>query len=80
MDRHGYDICTPVLPPTDERVPILDLTSGYIQRGLAVMPKQGPSMPWRMQQHYLRDRRVMRRGRVDDEGIRFSMAPAVDRT
>jgi monooxygenase len=76
MDERGYQICTPVPPPTDERVPILDLTSGYVQRGLAAMPKQGTDVPWRMQQHYLRDRRVMRRSRVDDEGIRFSRAPA----
>jgi cation diffusion facilitator CzcD-associated flavoprotein CzcO len=75
MDAGGYRICTPVAPPGDERVPILDLTSGYIQRGLAAMPKQSTAMPWRMQQHYLRDRRVMRRGRVDDVGIRFSHGP-----
>jgi monooxygenase len=75
MDAGGYRIATPVPPPTDERVPILDLTSGYVQRGLAAMPKQGTARPWRMQQHYLRDRRVMRRGRVDDEGIRFSHGP-----
>jgi hypothetical protein len=80
MDQHGYAICTPVPPPTDERAPILDLTSGYIQRGLAAMPKQGTRTPWRVQQHYLRDRRVMRHSRVDDEGIRFSRAPAVERT
>jgi monooxygenase len=76
MDEHGYQVCMPVPPPTDERVPFLDLTSGYIQRGIAAMPKQGAATPWRVQQHYLRDRRVMRRSRVDDAGIRFSYAPA----
>ena len=78
MDEHGYRTCTPTAPPDTGRRPILDLTSGYVQRGLASMPKQGTDMPWRVQQHYLRDRRVMRRRRVDDEGLRFRRAPAAE--
>jgi monooxygenase len=76
MDEHGYDICEPVAPPTADRVPLLELSAGYIRRGVDALPKQGTATPWRMQQHYPRDRRMMRRGRIADAGIRFRQAPA----
>jgi monooxygenase len=38
------------------------------------MPKQGPAAPWRLYQNYPRDLLLMRHGRLDDEGMRFSRA------
>ncbi|WP_088288501.1 NAD(P)/FAD-dependent oxidoreductase [Kineosporia sp. A_224] len=71
MDRKGLRRVVPVPPPTDERLPLLDLRSGYVRRGLDALPKQGPRAPWRVHQNYVRDRVMFRRGRVDDEGVRF---------
>jgi monooxygenase len=79
MDRRGYQACTPVAPPTAALVPLLDLKSGYILRGLARLPKQGPAAPWRLYQNYPRDLLLMRRGRLDGAGIRFTRRPAGDR-
>jgi monooxygenase len=76
MDARGYQICTPGAPTTAGRAPLIDLRSGYVQRALEAMPKQGAASPWRLHQHYLRDRRLMRRGRVDDTGVRFTRIPA----
>jgi cation diffusion facilitator CzcD-associated flavoprotein CzcO len=77
MEANGYDVATPVAPPEGATLPFLDLASGYVQRSLAQLPKQGARRPWRLHQNYLRDVRLMRRGPLEDQGIRFTMrAPA----
>ncbi len=72
MERNGYDVVTPLAPADPEREPFLGLTSGYVQRSLAALPKQGGRAPWKLYQNYIRDVLLMRRGPVEDEGIRFS--------
>lgn len=80
MDRHGYAWCTPQEPDASvSREPFLDLASGYVQRGLAVLPKQGGRAPWRLYQNYLRDVRMFRHGPVEDEAITFSRRQAAAR-
>jgi monooxygenase len=74
LDEHGYDSCTPTAPDSDELSPMLGLTSGYVQRSVDLLPKQGPRAPWRVHQNYLKDRRLMRRRPIDDEGVRFGRA------
>ena len=37
-----------------------------------MLPTQGRRAPWRLYQNYLRDVVLMRRGRLDDEGMIFS--------
>jgi monooxygenase len=71
LDEHGYVSATPVAPPEGADLPFLDLASGYVQRSLAELPKQGARTPWRLHQNYLRDVRLMRRGPLDDEGMTF---------
>ncbi len=73
MDRHRFTHCVP-RSVAASRVPILDLSSGYVQRAAAVLPKQGDRWPWRLRQNYLLDLAAMRLGRVDDDGIRFARA------
>ncbi len=75
MRDKGYDVVTPVVPPEAESwdpVPLIDLASGYVLRSIHLLPKQGPAAPWRLHQNYPRDVRLMRRGRLEDEGIEFS--------
>jgi monooxygenase len=79
MDQRGYQICTPVAPDAPQREPILNLQSGYVLRSVAVLPKQGPAAPWRMHQNYPRDVLLMRYGSLEDEGVRFTRAPAAVR-
>jgi cation diffusion facilitator CzcD-associated flavoprotein CzcO len=55
--------------------PFLDLTSGYVQRSVASLPRQGEAAPWRFRQDYLRDRRLMGRGPRAFEGLTFSRVP-----
>jgi cation diffusion facilitator CzcD-associated flavoprotein CzcO len=67
MDRHGYAMCTPHAPdPSLPTEPLIDLESGYVERAMDRLPKQGPSLPWRLHQNYFRDVRLLKRGPVDD--------------
>jgi cation diffusion facilitator CzcD-associated flavoprotein CzcO len=75
MERHSYSRCVPRCNvDTIEPQPLLGLTSGYIQRSLAHIPKQGSKLPWRMQQNYVRDLLSMRFGKIDDGTLVFSRA------
>ena len=75
MDANGYQVVEAVVPEESdswETVPLIDLQSGYVLRSVHQLPKQGPAAPWRLYQNYPRDVRLMRRGPVEDDGIRFS--------
>ena len=68
-------------PPRDEPAdqPFLDFQSGYVQRSIDQLPKQGRRAPWRLYQNYLRDVVLMRHGRLQDEGMLFGRGrPAGD--
>jgi cation diffusion facilitator CzcD-associated flavoprotein CzcO len=74
MDAHGYVSATPVAPAEGGSEPFVPLTSGYIQRSIAQLPRQGKRAPWRVYQNYFLDRRVMGRGTLEDEGMTFQRA------
>lgn len=72
MDRIGARQVTPRCDPDMATVPLLDLSSGYVQRALDRFPRQGTEGPWRVRQNYLTDYRVLRLGRVDDPALEFA--------
>ena len=76
MDRHGYTVCTPVPDASVRPEPILTFTSGYVQRGLAMLPKQGHRKPWRLDQNYLLDVMTLRFKPIDDGVLSFGRAAA----
>ena len=81
MDKNGYDICTPrANDPSVQSEPVLDFTSGYVQRALDTLPRQGSKTPWRLHQNYVKDLSMLRYGRVDDGTMEFKSAPAASRT
>ncbi len=77
MHEHGLTRC---VPRNSGAVvgsePILGLTSGYIQRSVHLLPKQGSSDPWRVHQSYLRDYRALKISEIDDSVMEFA-GPAV---
>ncbi len=76
MDAHGHDQVLPVADDADRSdVSVMgdSMRSGYIQRGDAVMPRQGKRMPWQIRNDYLRDAPMMRRGAIEDPVLRFSV-------
>ena len=58
---HGLGVAVPVAPEGMRAGPILDLTSGYVQRAVAARPQGGDRPPWTMPQSYLHDRRAFPR-------------------
>ncbi|MET0995160.1 MAG: NAD(P)/FAD-dependent oxidoreductase, partial [Mycobacterium sp.] len=77
MDANGYDTVVAEHPgnSVDER-PFMEFTPGYVLRSLDVLPKQGSRTPWRLNQTYLLDTRLIRHGKIADEGLHFAKHPA----
>ncbi len=77
MDDNGFDSVVVEEPAADvEERPFMEFTPGYVLRSLDELPKQGSRTPWRLNQNYLRDIHLIRRGKIDDEGLRFAKKPA----
>jgi monooxygenase len=67
MDEREYDYAVPEGPHPDlPTAPMIDLTSGYISRGIDRFPRQGPVAPWLVKMDYAYDRKVLLRGPVGD--------------
>lgn len=80
MEQKGADLATPVLTPEQDAKlvedDLFDFSSGYIQRGKHIMPKSATTYPWRLNQEYVYDRKIMRKGEIEDGWLVFSKASA----
>ncbi len=75
MDARGYTECLPQRPagiPGEESA--MALTSGYVERARAHLPRQGARKPWRTFNNYFLDLMTLRFGEVNDGVMRFSRA------
>jgi len=72
MRRRGYVAATPRRDATVEEEPFFGLTSGYVQRGLAMMPKQGSKRPWKLYRNYAMDAAALRFGSLSDRTLEFT--------
>ena len=72
MDKQGFAACAPQDDPkalvNDDYI---DFTSGYVQRALDRLPKQGKKSPWRNYQNYLLDIFYVRFFSIKDSTLRF---------
>ena len=72
MDRFDYLKCTPRKRDASvKEEPVLDFTSGYVQRALGSLPKQGSKTPWRLHQNYALDLIGVRFNEIDDGVMEF---------
>lgn len=80
MKQSGTQIAEPVLTPEAEAAieddDIFDFSSGYIQRGKHIMPRNAVAYPWRLNQEYVLDRKRMAQDPVDDGLLAFRRAGA----
>jgi hypothetical protein len=74
MDAHGYGTVTPIADASMPTAPFTSFASGYMQRALNRLPRQGSRAPWRISPTYNADVRLLRRGSVDDPELRFERA------
>lgn len=63
----GLGTAVPVAPYGMTAGPIMDLTSGYVQRIVSIFPKVGDRAPWTMPQNYLKDKIAFRRADVTED-------------
>jgi len=84
MRTTGTDTVTPVLTPEGEAQivedDIFDFSSGYIQRGKHIMPRNSVAYPWRLNQEYVVDRKRMKDDPILDGILAFTRAGANART
>ena len=73
MDSGGCDTCVAELPYPHMSVrPLLDLSSGYVERGAQSLPRQGLRAPWLQPMSLSTDARMLRDGPVTDRNLRFA--------
>ena len=73
MQERGYDQCTPrnALRVAGSK-PFMELSSGYVRRGIDQFPRQGQGHPWYRPQSYPRDRRAVMRASLEDPALEFT--------
>ena len=72
MERHGWRQCVPRNRDASMTTePWIDFSSGYVQRSLERLPKQGARPPWKLHQNYPRDILSLRYGRIADGTMAF---------
>jgi cation diffusion facilitator CzcD-associated flavoprotein CzcO len=74
MKARNLDYVVPTPPEGLETLPLLDFSSGYVQRALPTLPRQGATPPWRTYQNYLQDMFAIRYGKLEDGHVRFGTA------
>ncbi|MFM7403540.1 MAG: flavin-containing monooxygenase [Erythrobacter sp.] len=82
MRSTGTAVATPVLSAAGEAAiiedDVFDFSSGYIQRGKHIMPRNSVSYPWRLNQDYLVDRKRMKDDPLLDGILTFTRKGAND--
>ncbi len=77
MDAKGVQIAVPRRDGEVKEEPWLSFTSGYVQRALDHLPKQGDRKPWKLNQNYALDMMVLRYSKLDDGVMEFARAHSV---
>ena len=79
MRDTGTTQVTPRLPPALADMPsrlwIDDFSPGYMERVMHLFPRQGDREPWINPQDYRKDRKMFRRGELEDGALQFTTAP-----
>jgi len=71
MDATSTRIANPVLPEGVVEDELFDFSSGYILRSINELPRNSTQMPWKLNQDYLYDKKVLLKEPVDDGVIQF---------
>jgi monooxygenase len=77
MDATGTRIAVPRRKdPSVKEAPLLDMTSGYVARAAAQLPKGADRAPWKLYQNYALDTDQLRNGKLEDGVMEFSKPSA----
>jgi len=73
MRKTGTRQCMPgPVDPAMKLQPWVDFSSGYFQRAIDRLPRQGSARPWTLNQNYISDLMTLRHGSIEDGVLRFS--------
>ena len=72
MDEHSYSVVTPRIRHAMEKVPLMDLSSGYLQRAAGKLPWAGTRDPWRLKNNWYFDQRMIHHSSIDDKELEFN--------
>lgn len=72
MDKKGVRQCTPRNRTGVEQESFIDMSSGYIQRALGKLPRQGKDAPWKVYMNYALDLVTLRYKPIEDGAMEFS--------
>lgn len=80
MDKKGFAVCVPRNnDPSVTPQPLLDFSSGYVQRAIEHLPHQGSKAPWKLYQNYALDMVTLRHAAIADGILEFSKAPPAEK-
>ena len=71
MDQRGFAEARPIRDAAVQEMPFLDFSSGYVQRALSELPRQGTTKPWKLNQNYALDLMALKFGKLDDGTMVF---------
>jgi len=74
MDEHGYTWCKPRRDASVTEEPLIDFSSGYVQRAIEQFPKQGSVRPWKLFQNYALDLWMIKHSKIADSAMDFGKA------
>ncbi len=81
MDATGNEVVVPRLREQDRDMTphpwIEDFSSGYMNRGMHLFPRQGDREPWTNTQDYLLERKRLLKGPLHDGALQFERAGAM---
>jgi monooxygenase len=72
MRDNSYTKTMPRRDPTVAEQPAINFTSGYVQRGVGLFPRQGDRVPWRLYQNYPLDLYLIRHASIRDPALQFA--------
>lgn len=77
MRQRGVAVVTPRAPANERQDDTImgALTSGYVQRGAPVLPRQGREVPWRVLNNYERDCEMLLKQPVADAALECEPPP-----
>jgi cation diffusion facilitator CzcD-associated flavoprotein CzcO len=71
MDKTNTREVVPELNEHLDDIPLIDFSSGYIERAKGKLPKQGTKKPWKLNQNYAKDIVNFRYAKLDDDVLKF---------
>ncbi|MDC0303619.1 NAD(P)/FAD-dependent oxidoreductase [Flavobacteriales bacterium] len=73
MEQKNYNVCIPRFPhDTMEKQRLLDFDANYILRANDILPKQGTSGPWKVEQNYIKDLMALGYGSPKDKYLEYA--------